>query len=86
MTEMNLPQVKPMKIYVDNQGYEALVLQDRISERSKHIDIKFHFVKDLVQKKQSVLQYIPTNEMPADMFTKPLVTNKHDANVRRIGM
>jgi hypothetical protein len=41
-------------------------------ERSKYIDICYHFTRDLNEKGKLKVAYIPTNEMPADGFTKPL--------------
>ena len=49
-----------------------MVKQDGMSERSKHIDVKFNFVKRLVKEKLVVCQHIATKEMVADIFTKDL--------------
>ena len=73
-------------IGVDNQGCIAISEQDRLSERSKHIDLKFHFVKDHVKEGTIVLEYIPTDLMAADILTKPLTKHKHEANLRLIGL
>jgi hypothetical protein len=43
-----------------------------VSERTKHIDLKYHFVKDHVQHGTIKLRYLPTGDMVADMVTKPL--------------
>jgi hypothetical protein len=45
-------------------------------DRSKHIEIKYHFIIQRVQKGAIQLQYIPTEEQLADIFTKPLVKGK----------
>ena len=45
-------------------------------DRSKHIEIKYHFIRDKVQKGAIQLQYIPTDEQLADIFTKPLEKGK----------
>jgi hypothetical protein len=41
-------------------------------ERSKHIEIKYYFIRDKVQQGEVKLQYIPTNEQTIDILTKPL--------------
>jgi hypothetical protein len=41
-------------------------------ERSKHIEIKYYFIRDKVQEGEVKLEYIPTNEQTADILTKPL--------------
>jgi hypothetical protein len=49
------------------------------TNRSKHIDIKLHFVREVLNKGQIVLRYCPTNQMLADILTKalPRIRFKH---------
>ena len=44
--------------------------------RTKHIEVDVHFVRDLVLQKKIVVSYIPTEEQPADIFTKALTIPK----------
>jgi hypothetical protein len=41
-------------------------------ERSKHIEIKYYFIRDKVQEGEVNLQYIPIDEQTIDILTKPL--------------
>jgi KUP system potassium uptake protein len=43
-----------------------------VSEKTKHIGLKWHFLNDHVEQGTIKLRYLPTNHMMADMFTKPL--------------
>ena len=43
-----------------------------LHERSKHIDIYYHYIRDLEAKKQIVITYILTNDIVADRLIKPL--------------
>jgi hypothetical protein len=43
-----------------------------VSDKTKHIDLKFHFLKDHVEKGTVRLMYLPTYQMVADTLTKPL--------------
>lgn len=61
----------------DNQGCLSFVKSERSTKRSKHIETKHHFVKDLCDREEVVLKYCPTNEMNADILTKPLGLVKH---------
>ena len=45
---------------------------DKHLSRTKHIDIKFHYLRQLKEDGTIELEYCPTNEMPADLLTKPL--------------
>ena len=56
----------------DNQGALALVQNPHLHERSKHIDICYHFTRDLAEKGRLDVSFIPTIEMAADGMTKPL--------------
>jgi hypothetical protein len=56
----------------DNKSYIAYSQNALVSEKTKHIDLKYHFVKDHVQLGTIKLRYLPTGEMVGNMLTKPL--------------
>lgn len=62
----------PIVVNEDNQSCIALVAADRISRKSKHIDTKYCFVKDLASAGIISIRYCPTEQMEADLLTKPL--------------
>ena len=64
-------------IYGDNQSAQELSKNDVKSERTKHIDIKYHFIHDEVSSGRVQLQWIPTTEQLADILTKPLARVQH---------
>jgi hypothetical protein len=59
-------------IYCDNQSCIRLPEQPVFHERSKHIEIKYYFIRDKVQEGEVKLEYIPSDEQTADILTKPL--------------
>ncbi|CAL4086023.1 unnamed protein product, partial [Meganyctiphanes norvegica] len=61
-----------VRLYADNQGAIALAKNPVHHQRTKHIDIKYHFIRLAVDEGVVDLQYIPTSENIADQFTKPL--------------
>ena len=63
-------------LYVDNQGAIALAKNPVYHQKSKHIDIKYHFVRSQVENENVKLVYVPSDENVADMFTKPLPKGK----------
>ena len=68
------------KIFQDNTTTIAMAGVEGLSERSKHIDVKFHFVKRLVKDKLVECQHIATDEMVADIFTKDLADTSFEAH------
>ncbi|XP_065084810.1 uncharacterized protein LOC135707021 [Ochlerotatus camptorhynchus] len=62
----------------DNQGCIAFVETERVNRRSKHIDTRQKFVQELCLSGQIALQYCPTDQMAADILTKPLGPQKHN--------
>ena len=59
-------------IKVDNQGAMAVAKNPSVNhQRSKHIDIRYHFVKEVVDNQECSLQYVPSVDNIADIMTKP---------------
>lgn len=70
----------------DNQGAIALAKNPVSHAKSKHIDIRHHFIRDAVMDKIIWLQYVPTEEMTADSLTKALSRQKHEKCAIGMGM
>ena len=69
---LKFPVPRPFPILSDNQAACALSNTPAISARSKHIDIRHHFIRDHVLDGSFSTTWIPTADMPADIFTKSL--------------
>jgi hypothetical protein len=76
LTELFDEELEPTVIHCDNQSCIKLSENPVFHDRSKHIEIRYHFIRDKVQKGEVQLQYIPTKEQLVDLFTKPLVKGK----------
>ncbi|KXJ72424.1 hypothetical protein RP20_CCG018018 [Aedes albopictus] len=70
----------------DNQGCLNFARSERSSKRSKHIETKRHFVKDLCERGEVELVYCPTEDMKADGLTKPLGRLKHHDLASQLGL
>ena len=65
-----------IELGIDNQGALHLAKNPVHHQRSKHIDIRYHYIRDEVQKGFVNLFYIHTKCNPADIFTKPVTFSK----------
>lgn len=64
------------KIFEDNQSVLKMIIDEKLSSRTKHIDTKFHFVKNYIDKKFVICEYCSTENMLADLLTKRLSKDK----------
>jgi hypothetical protein len=65
--------VAPATVYQDNQSTIALAEKGYSSnKRSRHVNLRYFFITDRVRTGEVVLEYLPTEEMIADLLTKPL--------------
>eukprot|EP00268_Persea_americana_P025832 TRINITY_DN25201_c0_g1_i1.p1 TRINITY_DN25201_c0_g1~~TRINITY_DN25201_c0_g1_i1.p1 ORF type:complete len:143 (+),score=9.87 TRINITY_DN25201_c0_g1_i1:62-490(+) len=63
---------KTMSMFCNNQSAIDISKNPVQHSRTKHIDIRHHFIRDLVEEKIISLHHIPTKNQLADIFTKPL--------------
>ena len=61
-----------IKVLVDNQGAKALIENPLSSARSKHIDVRYHFIRDLFRTRKNYVEYVAWAEQHADILTKTL--------------
>ena len=61
-----------MPLWCDNQGALNMIDNHVCHDRTKHIDIKYHYVREQVQAGHCIFSYIPTSDNIADIFTKAL--------------
>jgi hypothetical protein len=80
--------IKPKKmiIYEDNQSTIKTAKNEIHTDRSKHIDVRYHFVREQIQIGAIEIVYCPTGEMTADLMTKSLGTVKHAKFTKSLGL
>ena len=72
LKELHFSQEGPTSIYCDNNSTIKLSKDSVLHGRSKHIDVRFHFLRDLTKEKVIDLIYCRSKDQIADLFTKPL--------------
>jgi hypothetical protein len=76
LSEITVRKPQLVELYVDNNSAIALMKNPVFHGKSKHIDIKYHFIRECVEAGQIVVKKIHTDEQKADVLTKALPLGK----------
>ena len=76
LRELHSTPDDPLILNCDNQGAIALVKDNKFHACTKHIDVCYHFICEVVEDGKVAVQYIPTGDNVSDIFTKPLAKAK----------
>ena len=72
LKELSMTQEDPTQIRVDNKLAIALAKNPVFHDRSKHIDIRYHYIRECITRKDVQVEYVRSQDQIADIFTKPL--------------
>lgn len=75
-----------IRLLCDNQSAICIANNGSYNPRTKHVDIRYHFVHDALYRKDVKLEYVGTNDQAADGFTKALAKPKLEVMKRLIGI
>jgi hypothetical protein len=78
--------IPPIPMAMDNQGAIALVTLGSQNRRTRHINVRYHYIRDYIESGTIASHYTSTSEMLADGFTKALDRLKFVTFVSFIGM
>src|SRR5258707_4592507 len=84
--ELGYPQRMPTTIYCDNTSAVAIAKNPLYHKRTKHIDTKFHWIREKVQIGRISVESCRTDDQTADILTKPLTRDKHIKHVTGMGL
>ncbi|KAK6151791.1 hypothetical protein DH2020_014426 [Rehmannia glutinosa] len=77
---------KEIPIMCDNTSAIAITQNPVLHSRTKHIDVRYHFIRDHVEKKDITLEYISTDKQLADIFTKTLCESRFEELKHELGL
>jgi hypothetical protein len=80
------PEMEATVILCDNQGYIKMTENPLFHDKSKHIEIRYHYICDMVQRGVIKLQYVGTDEQVADVLTKSLSCVKFEHFQDKLGI
>ena len=78
--------LEPTVIHCDNQSCVKMSINLVQHDRTKHVEMKYHYVPEMVQRRAVELRYVPTDEQIADVLTKPLGQGKFVYFQDRLGV
>ena len=78
--------IRETTIFEDNQSAICLAKSQQVHGRTKHIEIKYHFIRDLVEAGRIKLTYCASEDMVADMLTKGLPIKQFEKLRRLAGI
>ena len=77
---------EPLELFCDNTGAIANAKDYRASKRTMHIKLKFHLIREFVEKGDIKMCKVGTDSNTADPLTKPLAIVKHERHVGAMGI
>ncbi len=77
---------QPINLRADNRGAIQLTANPEFHRRTKHIEVRHHWIREKVDSKEIVITYISTKDMVADGLTKALDPKPFKAFRSMIGM
>ncbi|GJP58814.1 hypothetical protein CLOP_g3663 [Closterium sp. NIES-67] len=86
LAELGEEQQGPTPLYCDSQGAIALAKNPVLHGLTKHMKVKWHWVRSMVTAGEVELHYVKTTAQPADMMTKRLVEQQHWKCCKLAGM
>jgi hypothetical protein len=82
--ENYLPEPGKIRLLGDNQSALSLVNNPENHQRTKHIDVQYHYTRELVESGALTIGYCPTKQMLADALTKPLNRSAFTGLIRQL--
>jgi hypothetical protein len=76
----------PVTIYSDSIAALAYAKDPKYHGKTKHIEIKYHYIRDMVAKKEVFLEHISTKNMLANPLTKPIARDPFHDHIKGLGL
>jgi len=86
LSELEGTDYGPISVQEDNQAAIAIAKNPVFHSKAKHIDICYHFTREAIVDRQIVLEYCNTNDMTADILTKPVVRSRFEKLCSKLGL
>ncbi|XP_071909660.1 uncharacterized protein [Coffea arabica] len=86
LQELKVSEVLPMKLYCDNKAAISIAHNPVLHDRTKHVEVDKHFIKEKIEGGVVCMTYVPTRDQVADLLTKSLPKKQFDLLVSKLVM
>ena len=86
LQELKVHSAPPIKLYCDNKSAISIAHNPVLHDRTKHVEVDKHFIKEKVERGQICITYVPTTEQSADILTKGLPKKSFDNITSKLSM
>lgn len=86
LSDISIQFSSPTPLFTDNQSTLTLTQEEMFSQRTKHIDIQYHFTRHHVLESTLATFHVPSGDNIADILTKPLPRNQHEKLTEDMGL
>lgn len=86
VSQVTAKYIEPVVIYIDNKSAIDLAKKPVFHGRSKHIDIRYHFIRECVENGNIVVKHVSTDLQRADVLTKALPTARFEKMRQLLGV
>ena len=86
LEELEVPITTPMRVYCDNKAAISIAHNPVLHDRTKHIEVDKHFIREKIESGLICIPYIPTTQQVADILTKGLPNQQFSVLVNKLAM
>ena len=86
LNELKLEPTSPMRVFCDNKAAISIAHNPVQHDRTKHVEVDRHFIKEKIESRQITTPYVTTNQQLADILTKWVTVAVFEDLVSKLGM